>query len=490
MDPNKNNVSEISIKDLCFACLKKIWIMLIVGAVLGGALFSYYVSQVKKTSDMLDITKKLSAGESDAQYELRVQKIERARVYYEMIENVNLQIDHERDYLADSIYMQIDPDNVYFSSAQINIVLENNDVNGLDDTLFAVYEREIRTGDYLNDFADELGTKPDYIKELITLSSKTADSTFISLDGDVNRSGYFYFYIYGPSREFVDKTMELVIAECQSVHDELNDTVARHTLTVVGTQQMVKMDSAVREAQIGHTNKIKDLQGQIASYNESIDSLAKELGLSGKAALIDYFDKHDVVVVNGIPTEYSERELSKKNNIKPSLQYIGIGFAAGALIVAFVVILFYIFGRKVKTQAQFFGKFVSIRKIGVMKPIYKRSKYAAFIDVKAEDDSKQSKENINKLISANYSNLTKDCNKVLITGTGDAKAMDEAVKELGLKGDFKPDIFSNPDVLKTVPDYDGVVLLEQRKVSLYKTVNNEINLISNSGTEIIGAIII
>ena len=68
--------------------------------------------------------------------------------------------------------------------------------------------------------------------------------------------------------------------------------------------------------------------------------------------------------------------------------------------------------------------------------------------------------------------------------------MDEAVKELGLKGDFKPDIFSNPDVLKTVPDYDGVVLLEQRKVSLYKTVNNEINLISNSGTEIIGAIII
>ena len=368
--------------------------------------------------------------------------------------------------------------------------MENNDVNGLDDTLFAVYEREIRTGDYLNDFADELGTKPDYIKELITLSSKTADSTFISLDGDVNRSGYFYFYIYGPSREFVDKTMELVIAECQSVHDELNDTVARHTLTVVGTQQMVKMDSAVREAQIGHTNKIKDLQGQIASYNESIDSLAKELGLSGKAALIDYFDKHDVVVVNGIPTEYSERELSKKNNIKPSLQYIGIGFAAGALIVAFVVILFYIFGRKVKTQAQFFGKFVSIRKIGVMKPIYKRSKYAAFIDVKAEDDSKQSKENINKLISANYSNLTKDCNKVLITGTGDAKAMDEAVKELGLKGDFKPDIFSNPDVLKTVPDYDGVVLLEQRKVSLYKTVNNEINLISNSGTEIIGAIII
>ena len=68
--------------------------------------------------------------------------------------------------------------------------------------------------------------------------------------------------------------------------------------------------------------------------------------------------------------------------------------------------------------------------------------------------------------------------------------MDEAVKKLGLKGDFKPDLFSNPDVLKDIPDYDGVVLLEQRKVSLYKNVANEIELIGNAGTKIIGAIII
>ena len=68
--------------------------------------------------------------------------------------------------------------------------------------------------------------------------------------------------------------------------------------------------------------------------------------------------------------------------------------------------------------------------------------------------------------------------------------MSEAYKALGLKGDYKPDIFSDPDVLKTVPDYDGVVILEQRKVSLFKDVSNEIALIGNAGTEIIGAIII
>ena len=490
MDPNKKHVSELNIKDLCFACLKKIWIMLIAGAILGGALFTYYVSQVKKTSDTLDITKKLSAGESDAQYELRVQKIERARTYADMIDNANLQIEHENNYIAESIYMQIDPDNVYQATAQITLTFEDYDTKGAVSALLALYERYLRSGEYLNEYAEELNTKPDYIKELIAISSGADSSSVISLDRDYDSNGSLYFSVYGPSHDFVVNVIDLMINEVYELNTEFNTKVAQHTALVVGQQDIIKIDSGVRDGQISHTTHIKDLQGQIASYNESIDSLAKELGLSGKAALIDYFDKHDVVVVNGIPTEYSERELSKKNNIKPSLQYIGIGFAGGALIVAFVVVLFYIFSRKVKTQAQFFGVFVSIRKIGVMKPIYKRSKYSAFIDVKAEDDSKQSKENINKLISANYSNLTKDCNKVLITGTGDKKAMEEAVKALGIKGDFKPDIFSNPDVLKAVPDYDGVVLLEQRKVSLYKNVTNEIDLISNGGTEILGAIII
>lgn len=489
MDPNKKHVSELNIKDLCFACLKKIWIMLIAGAILGGALFTYYVSQVKKTSDTLDITKKLSASETSAQYEQRVLNIQRAKTYAEMIENTNLQIEYEKNYINNSLYMQIDPDNVYQSLAQFTLSIENNDVNGLDNAIFSAYEHEVKYGTIWDDYAAEIGTKPDYIKELISFSTSAASDSFISIDNIADKTGSIFISVTGPSREFVDDVMNRVIDRVNEVYIDVNSTVAQHSISFVGMQQFVKMDNGIRETQLGHTSRIQSLLANVSSYNESIDFLAKDLGVS-KNALHSYVLSHDFVEVDGIPTEVSEQVLSRKDNIKPSLKYIGIGFAAGALIVAFVVILFYIFSRKVKSQAQFFGVFVSVRKIGVMKPIYKRSKYTAFIDVKAEDDSKQSKENINKLISANYSNLTKNCNKVLITGTGDAKVMEEAVKELGLKGDFKPDIFSNPDVLKTVPDYDGVVLLEQRKVSLYKNVTNEIDLISNGGTEILGAIII
>ena len=163
---------------------------------------------------------------------------------------------------------------------------------------------------------------------------------------------------------------------------------------------------------------------------------------------------------------------------------------AGFFVVAVILVLVYVFGKKITTQAQFFGKFSSVKKIGVLKPSAKRCKYTEFIDIKSEDDTKMSAENNIKLISNNYNNIIKGMDKIIITGTGDKKAMDEAVKKLGLKGDYKPDLFSDPDLLKIIPDYDGVVLLEQRNVSLYKNVANEIQLINNTGTKIVGAIII
>ena len=490
MNSNKNQVFEISIKDVILVSLKKIWIMLIVGAILGGALFYNNIRQEVKTSDALDITKKLSAGESDAQYQIRVQKLQRAKVYYEMINNVNLQIEHEKTYIAESLFMQIDPENIYQANAQISLTVDNANSEGIDTALFAAYEREIKFGNTWDEYAEQIGTKPDYIRELVSFTSSPADNTILSTDNVVSRTGSMYFSVYGPSQEFVDGTINVIINRINEIYADVNSEIAPHTITLIGVQVIEVMDNGIRDGQISHTNRIKDLQGQIESYNVSLDSLAKDLGVSDKTALISFFNNGGVVEFEGIPTETSEKIISRSSMIKPNLQWIWIGLAAGAFLVFCILVLSYIFARKIMSQAQFFGRFAFLEKIGVLKPTGKRFILSSFIDRKTEDDNKMSVENCNKLISANYSNLTKDANKVLITGTADIKAMEETVKNLGLKGDFKPDIFSNPDVLKTVPEYDAIVLIEQRRVSMYKTVKDEIKLLSNGGTEIIGAILI
>jgi len=490
MESTKNYESEINIKDLILAVMKKLGVMIIAGAVLGGAMGSYKVLKRIKTNDVLDARTKLSDSETDVQYELRVQNINKARVYAEMIDNLNLQVDHQRDYIANSIYMQIDAENVYQSTAQITLTLQNNDTNGIDSALFGAYEREVKAGNYLDEYAKKIDKKSDYVKELITFSSSAAGNTIISMDNGVNRVGSMYISVVGPSREFCDEVMELVISKVQSVYEDLNTTVSPHTISLVGIQQIQKIDNGIRDSQISHTGTINSLQNQITTYNDQLDKVAKELGLSDKEAILEYFEEHPDVKVNGIPSATSEVTVSRWGNIKPGIKYAAVGFVAGAFLIAALVVLKYIFGRRFTNQAQFFGVFPMIKKIGVLKPSGKRSKYDKFIDVKAEDDTKMSDDNNKKLISANYANLTRDYKKILITGTGDEKAMSDCVKSLGLKGDYKPDMFSNPDVLALVPEYEAVVLIEQRNYSLFKNVDKEINLIANGGTPIIGSIII
>lgn len=487
---SKNIEPEINFRDILFVVLKKVWIMVIVGIVLGGALFAYNILQKKYTSDIFDITKKLSSRESDVQYQIRVQNIERARSYASMIDNTNCQIEDERTYISEAIYMQIDPECIYQSTAQINLTLNNYDSDGIEYSLFSAYERDIRAGIYLNDYAESIGSKPDYIKELIGFSTSAPGSTVVSIDSGFDRVGSMYLSVVGPSEEFVNEVMNLMISEIQSVHDELNRTVCSHTIFLVGIQNIIKTDNSVRDYQFSHISKIQSLQGAISTYYQSLDVLAKELSVSDGKFLLQYVNTHPETTFDGVPTEVSEKEVSVSSMVKPNLKYIGIGFGAGAFLVALIIVLIYVFGKKFSNQAKFFGIFPSIKKIGVLKPLGKQSKYIRFINIKTEDDTKLSNDNNLKLISANYKNLTKDFSNVLITGTGDAKAMSEAVKSLKLKGDFRPDLFNNPEVLDDVTKYDGVVLLEQRNRSLIRTVKNEVSLISNGGTKIIGAIII
>lgn len=484
---------EINFRDILFFCLRKLVVMIIAGVVLGGVLFAYNIYPQKTTCDVLDITKRISESESDLQYNLRVQKIYRARVLCSMIKNHTATLEHEKEYISQSLYMQIDPDNVYQSTAQIVLTLDNNSADGIENALFDAYEREIVSGSYLTDYANSIGTNKDYLKELISFSTTAYNSQIITTDenfNNIDRVGSMYIKVIGPSEEIVNDLTDIILDKIDSVCVELNSSITHHEISLVGVQRYSSVNSAFRDAQTGHISHIQSLQEVIASYYNYLDEIAKDLGVSGKETLFNYFETHDYIEVEGVPTEVSERIINRETLIKPNLKYFGIGFGVGAIFVAFIFILIYLFGKKFGTQAKFFGIFPLITKIGVLKPLGKQSKYNRFINIKTEDDTKLSNENNLKLISANYKNLTKNYNNILITGTGDTKVMSDAVKSLKLKGDFRPDLFNNPDVLDDVTKYDGVVLIEQRNCSVIRTVKNEVRLISNGGTKIIGAIIL
>lgn len=489
LDPNEND-SMLSLKDLLYAVLRNLGIVLIVAVLLGGALFAYKITRTGGNSAGSNVlnTGVQKEDESDVEYQLRVQKVGRARDLSNTITKINSQIDHQRRYISDSIYMQIDAENVYETKVQYVVALTDNATAGVDRALVNAYQNSVTSGTYLDEYAQKHDLKADYIKEVISFESAVSDSAIFSTDNGVSKAASFTVKIVGPSNEFTGDVAALVEEKISSSFTQLKTNIADHKITLVAVQDNVKVDAGIRDNQANQTTRIETLQKQIIGFNDALDQIAKDLGVSGKEELLEYFANEEQALTSDAPA--ASENVSFWGTVKPGIKYGAVGFIAGFFVVVVILVLIYVFGKKITTQAQFFGKFKSIKKIGVMKPSGKRCKYTEFIDVRSEDDSVMSAENNIKLIANNYANITKGLNKVLITGTGEKKAMDEAVKKLGLKGDFKPDLFSDPDILKVIPDYDGVVLLEQRKVSLIKNIANEIDLINNAGTKIIGAIII
>ena len=127
-------------------------------------------------------------------------------------------------------------------------------------------------------------------------------------------------------------------------------------------------------------------------------------------------------------------------------------------------------------------------KVGVCKPRGKRSKLAEILDKKTSDDSNLSAEEMNKIIKANLTNLADG--KLLITGTSDSKNVQEAIKGVGVNGDVKLNLFKNTEILKNASEYDGIVVVEERGSSEKKAIKEELRLLENSGTKIVGAIIV
>jgi hypothetical protein len=93
-------------------------------------------------------------------------------------------------------------------------------------------------------------------------------------------------------------------------------------------------------------------------------------------------------------------------------------------------------------------------------------------------------------MSANVKNLTSGMDKVLFTGTADTEKVKELVKALNIKADVKASIFEDPSCLESIADYDGIILVEQRDYSDRKLIAEELELISNADTKLIGAIVL
>ena len=221
IDPNEND-SMLSLKDLLYAVLRNLGIILIVAILAGGALFAYKITRQStvSTSYSYDLSARYE-DETDFEYEERLQKIDRARDIANAVTKVNSQIDHQRKYITDSVYMQIDAENVYETKCQFVISINENAAGGVDRALITAYQNAVMSGNYLDAYAKENGLKADYIKEVMYFDSQISDGAILSAEGSAGKVASFNVRVIGPSKEFTDDVIDLVKKKAFFEYDNL-----------------------------------------------------------------------------------------------------------------------------------------------------------------------------------------------------------------------------------------------------------------------------
>ena len=160
MYQNDSQSIELNIKDIVLFVLRKAHILALsgffLGVVLGG--YGYFKSSISapdnsSIANVLDINTRID-GESDIEYENRVQLVNRAQTIMANIDTMNAQSERLSNYISNSIIMQIDPMNVSVSEAQLIIVLDKTESVGLDDALIDSYALTAQAGDYIGGIVD------------------------------------------------------------------------------------------------------------------------------------------------------------------------------------------------------------------------------------------------------------------------------------------------------------------------------------------------
>lgn len=476
MSQNSKQIIEIDLKDIILYLIKKFCFVLMGGILLAVSFFSYKFISATNDSNVLDTSSRIG-DETDYEYSQRISCINRAKDIIDSIDSLNNQIENQRKYVSDSLLMQIDSTNEAVTTAQFVISIDDSMKNGIDKALVSTYSRRLKSGDYLVAVADSLGTEQEYIKELISVDYDDSNSIAFYSEKSNGSVGVISITVIGPSFNFTETIIDCIIEELSYIHDEYNDSLVSHTITLTGKESFIMVDNETRDLQYSATNRFESVQKQITVYDDSLKDIASKLGLENKSSLYSYFSFNNIETTNTSP-------------LGTSIKFSIIGFVFGAFIVVFFLVMKYLVGIKFSTQASFFGRFSNVYKIGVVKPQNKRSRFAAFIDRKTGDDYYLSVENSNRILSANIKNLTSGMEKVMFTGTAEISRIQELVNIVSPKSDVNASIFADPICLERINSYDGIILVEQRDYSDTRLISEEIKLISNANVKLIGAIII
>ena len=443
----QNDETEIDLLDLAKYLLRKIAWILLVGVVCAGILGAYkYFSMRSAVSDVSAFAK------AETEYALN---LERYELESELIdasdENTAELMGQQKEYLQDSPFMKLDPNNVWRAHAIIRVESKDKDLSSWQ--LSEMYMSDLMNGDYLRDIAEVRGIRISYLKEMISAYSiGTIDTIGINNNNNVLRddlgdskisSGVFEVVSYGKEEKEAQELMDAALEELQIIHDSYS-AECPHETKVLSKACTQVTDADVQTRQKNHVTYTQTLEYQM---NYNLDTAGK-LSKPGEQPL----------PAGGI---------SKKSLLKFGL----IGFAIGAVLACVWFVFRYVVNDKLVDYNDIGRKGLILKELGTIP------------------------EQGAAMAAANIRNFAGDRKHLFLTGMSEQAAFDIAcgnLKEYLSDYEFvcARDVLHDPESREKLLACDAAILVEQRSVTRYSNMKDEIIFLSNAGKEIVGVVII
>jgi hypothetical protein len=263
--------------------------------------------------------------------------------------------------------------------------------------------------------------------------------------------------------------MDTIIDNLNSMTRGLSTSITTHTLTIMNQNTSATVDLGIADKQNKTNTDIDTLRNSLVQKEKELDEMKEPVMES----------------------------VSKMAAVKSGIKYAVLGGVLGAFMTVFFICVGFLMSDKVASSKELKNRF-GVNILGVLGT--ERTKRGFdFVDRwldKMEGVDVVTPEAVRyEVIAANIRNYAKEAESVLITGTADKAVLEEAAGKLrellgGMEVTWGEDMRVTARTLELLSQYENVVLVEEKGLSTYTGVSQELDTIKNVGKTAVGCILV
>lgn len=455
---NQSYEQEIDLKDLMFAVFHK-WRGIILTAVILGILFGGYKLAVGLTNR--EDAETVKKAQEDYNESLEIYETTQ-RLYQLDIESLGVQIQSQEEYLFNSVLMRLNPFHKNIASADIFVKADYNTASTEGqplifdpvDPILSAYNSLIQNQKIQR--VEGVGAEGLYLNELVT--------TQVNYEANVISIKTTYTDEEG-AMALLTALLQYVQDEASSIQQELED----HEIVIMNQVSTVSTDDGLLDSQ-------QRASGMIASLQKT------------------YTDKKSALENLKAPTPPSA--LSITASLKSGIKYGILGGVLGAFLSVFCICVVFLMGDKLKSEKELKDRF-GLKILGAFEQVTKKRAFAGvdrWLDRLEGKTSKKPAE-VYEIMAANVRNYMEADRNIMILSSTTAEKTVEIAEELKkrLNGEeihIGTGMGTSAETLRLLPEAGQIILVEERSVSKYGDIQNELDVIRSLDKYVIGCIVI